>query len=312
MPAARRHRHSPKKQAPAPKRPLPRITDPYAPPDPFIEPAELEEEEPERILHNRKVQRLLKLHALTPVSDKAKEANASIACEREWDEANWKTWVPYDDALEHYENKYGKFVPGAENAAWFARKEPRVAELMVLRHRAGKVRRHNHTDMLAYFAAAHVFEDDFGHAFSCGDGLDDHFKQMESHTITSHALKTYYTAEEVEEVLSTPLEFTIRNPYYDDDWKRNRFDAILRSAEADHSAQLKTSPHPARTPAIISHCDPDAPDWHEWHLEQHYKRVWIRDLLEEIERHHFEAWSDTVGEKRLNVRLPFVKCPSLW
>ncbi|KAJ7437711.1 hypothetical protein FB451DRAFT_1193105 [Mycena latifolia] len=267
MPAARRHRHSPKKQAPAPKHLLPRITNPYAPPRPFIESAELEEEEPERILHNRKVQRLLKRHALTLVSDKAKEANASIACERDRDEANWKTWVPYDDALEDYENKYGKFVPDAENAAWFARKEPQVAELMVLRHRAGKVRRHDHPDMLAYFAAAHVFEDDFGHAFSCGDGLDDHFKQMESHTITAHALKTYYTAEEVEEVLSTPLEFTIRNPYYDDDLKRNRFDAIC---------------------------------------------VWIRDLLEEIERHHFEAWSDTVGEKRFNVCSPFVKRPSLW
>ncbi|KAJ7496474.1 hypothetical protein FB451DRAFT_1162623 [Mycena latifolia] len=306
MPAARRHRHSPKKQAPAPKRPLPCITDPYAPPRPFIEPAELEEEEPERILHNRKVRRLLKRHALMPVSDKAKEANASIACERDQNEANWKTWVPYDDALEDYENKYGKFVPDAENAAWFARKEPRVAELMVLRHHAGKVRRHDHPDMLAYFAAAHVFEDDFGHAFLCGDGLDDHFKQMESHTITAHALKTYYTAEEVEEVLSTPLEFTIRNPYYDDDLKRNRFDAIFEEI----AASSQDSCHHFSLRMLDG--DADAPDWHEWRLEQHYKRVWIRDLLEEIERHHFEAWSDMVGEKRFNVRLPFVKRPSLW
>lgn len=40
--------------------------------------------------------------------------------------------------VDRYEDAYGKFVPDAQNAAWFAKKAPRVAELALVRVKAGK------------------------------------------------------------------------------------------------------------------------------------------------------------------------------
>ncbi|KAJ6457864.1 hypothetical protein DFH09DRAFT_1115681 [Mycena vulgaris] len=220
MPRSRRAKVARKPRAIKAKAPLPRITDPYAPPHPYIAPLSVEEEEPARILHNRKVKRLKKRY------HKAVAAHLSILDDRAREEANWPVYVAYDNALEDYEKQYGKFVPDVENAAWFARKAPRVADLMVLRNIAGDVYRHDYPDMIAYFDAENTFREDFGHQFVCPDGLDDHFKRMRSHEHTAHAL-TYVGAALLEKLLSEPLVVNILNPYPLDDPDHTRFDDLF-------------------------------------------------------------------------------------
>ncbi|KAJ7127207.1 hypothetical protein C8R44DRAFT_733833 [Mycena epipterygia] len=316
MPA---HRHSAK---PKRARRLPRITDPYAPPsmddDAPATHQELLIEEKARAAQNAKVWRLFKQ------LEKARTANASIADERAREEANWTVYVPYANELESYENKYGKFVRDAENAAWFTKKAPRVAELMIAREATGvyisinmgttqgRADRHDHPDMVAYFAAATAFRQDFGHHFSCDDGLDYHLKQMASHAATADVLSVY-NAEELLDVVSSPLTFTVYNPYPEGDAKRERFDAKLRALTiALHGERtLDNFATTVKTTFSFTLLNPYA-KWPEWQVQQHYHRVWIQDEIVEMARHHMEDYEGIVGEKREDVRTPFLRRPPLW
>ena len=134
-------------------------------------------------------------------------------------------------SVESYERLYGKFVPDAQNAQWFARQAPRVAELRLARENAAGWSTLSHqgrwnlttsvysggrllrrpsngvvfigwyvtfsavgflVDANGVFLIARAFEEDFGHPFSAPDGLNEHFARMESHRSTAEELATLY------------------------------------------------------------------------------------------------------------------------
>jgi hypothetical protein len=66
--------------------------------------------------------------------------------------------------------------------------------------------------------AAKVFDEDFGHPFSphdANDGLQEHFERMEFHASVAKSLAQTYgdDAAKLAALFSTPLKFTIENPY---------------------------------------------------------------------------------------------------
>ncbi|KAJ6606678.1 hypothetical protein DFH09DRAFT_1067430 [Mycena vulgaris] len=303
MPRSRRTKVARKLRAVKVKAPLPRITEPYAPLHPYIAPLSVEEEEPARILHNRKVKRLEKCY------HKVVAANLSILDDRTREEANWPVYIAHDNALEDYENQYGKFIPNLENAAWFARKAPRVADLMVLRNIAGNMYRHNHPAMVAYFDAENTFREDFGHQFVCPDGLDDHFKRMRSHEHTAHAL-TYVGATLLEKLLSEPLVVNVLNPYLLDDPDHTRFDDLFSVEDFACWQRLPiTASWQTFSFPMLQGGDPDAPGYQEERLHRYYQAVWVEEVLEEVERHHREDYDDS--HKLFDWGIAEGKCPTV-
>ncbi|KAJ7083560.1 hypothetical protein C8R44DRAFT_753417 [Mycena epipterygia] len=259
MPA---HRRSAK---PKGDRRLPRITDPYAPPsmddDAPAMHQELLIEEKARAAQNAKVWRLVKQ------LEKARTANASIADEHAREEANWTISI----------NRQAFIDIGTTQ---------------------GRADCHDHPDMVAYFAAATAFRQDFGHHFSCDDGLDYHLKQMASHAATADALSVY-NAEELLDVVSSPLTFTVYNPYPEGDAKHERFNAKLHALTiALHGERtLDNFAMTVKTTFSFTLLNPYA-KWLEWRVQQHYHRVWIQDEIVEMARHHMEDYEGIVGEKR--------------
>lgn len=162
MPATRSHRRQRTKAA----APLPRITDPYAPRDeddpvPVTAEEKLAEERG-RVAANKAVCRLLKKHGTCGLgnvqafieflcTERTVAAAASLVNDAERKRKTSETWVNHFMAgtccnrphfqwllighpvVRAYECRYGKFVPDAENAAWQARKKPRMEELYKLR-----------------------------------------------------------------------------------------------------------------------------------------------------------------------------------
>ncbi|KAJ7437033.1 hypothetical protein FB451DRAFT_1306307 [Mycena latifolia] len=212
MPAARRGRHSSNRV------PLPRITDPYAPPKAHltITTQQIIDEEEARVAHNKKICRLWKQH------QKAQRSTRSI-------QRDWPTLLAYDMEVLEYERQYGKFIPDRENAAWFIRKTLCIAELMHAREIAlGTLPlRHDHPDMVVYLRAAATFEIDFGHAFSASDGLDYELQRMESHAASANNLAILYKDDivRITAAISPPLKFKVDNPYSDGDQRQLDFES---------------------------------------------------------------------------------------
>ncbi|KAJ7681686.1 hypothetical protein B0H17DRAFT_1333643 [Mycena rosella] len=175
---------------------------------------------------NKKCCRLWKQH---------KKASRSIV--------NWSRLSEYDAKVFDYENRDGKFIPDAENTAWFAMKAPRIAELMKVRQIALKPLRlrHDHPDMTIYLRAAAAFKNEFGHTFTADDGCDHEFKRMESHAASAQALFALYTDDEagLTVAISEPLTFEVNNPYPGDDPRQVAFEEKLRelkdNVEGHHS-----------------------------------------------------------------------------
>ncbi|KAJ6575941.1 hypothetical protein DFH09DRAFT_1453522 [Mycena vulgaris] len=329
MPPNRLARPSRKaKQGEAP--PLPRITDPYAPPYDWGDyPAILEDrtcgeqvereaegdipaagqgkptafqmqQERGRILLNAKVCKLRKRY------ERTKAANASVENASDRADANWDDW--------HYKRLYGKFVPDGENAAWFARKTPRIAELMILRARAAAAAgdRHDDPDMIIYLDAAKLFETDFGHHFSCDDGLNCYFNCMAYTTLMAAALASEcnHDAEAIAAVASEPVSFDVINPYPVGDERRDWFDTKMRGITL---ALHRPGELPLDVNEIFAFCLANGyAGQGELELREHYRLLYIKHLIRVLESNHSDTYGDLVEEKREFPRSSWIEQPPLW
>ncbi|KAJ7642827.1 hypothetical protein B0H17DRAFT_1216368 [Mycena rosella] len=289
--------------------PLPRITDPYHwMYDSLLYPAELVRQESGRIASNAEVCRLLKLHV------KAKRANAKNIPNRDLREREgWDTQLLYEREKSAYEDEYGKFVPDAENAAWFARKAPRVVLLKAARAAAVELNNHDDPLMAAYLALAQEFEADFGHAFSSQDGWDEHFKQMAFHASTAEALAARFDndVEQIAAAASQPVKFTVYNPYGPDDTNYLRFNNEMRRHALTLDPAATSPPSEGKEIVfLIANCFADCP---ERRLRQHYKCAYIKYLLQRTAWDHSNDLNDTIQESRgANSASPFTGLRLLW
>ncbi|KAF8143249.1 hypothetical protein K438DRAFT_1994060 [Mycena galopus ATCC 62051] len=216
-----------------------RITDPYGIPENYYDDHSLEsfetgftmsrplteEQEEERVqyVNNEEKDRRIaneKLSAMRESYERAKRAaekaqRTHAPNEPKKVQAKHEKGQLYYCQLAQYEMAYGKFVPDSENAAWFAWKAARVAELVVARAAAVKVSVHDHPDTIAYFNAADTFKQDFGHGFSCDDGFDELLERMAYDVRTANALASECDGDPVKisELASEPVMLEVRNPY---------------------------------------------------------------------------------------------------
>ncbi|KAJ7655318.1 hypothetical protein DFH06DRAFT_1133179, partial [Mycena polygramma] len=164
---------------------------------------------------------------------KAVAGNLSIANEAAREQANLPTFMAQRLAVQEYEKLYGKFVADAENRAWFARKKPRMEELMKLRQVAAR-------EGLRGRLRPRI----------CGhDGLDEHFKEMASHAHSAARLRER-NSNNVESMVAEaarPLSFEVSNPYPVGHPRRGDFDDWLR----DRASSLLDAPLLAALPATV-------------------------------------------------------------
>ncbi|KAK7059987.1 hypothetical protein R3P38DRAFT_3168440 [Favolaschia claudopus] len=228
--ATRRSRSSRRTVVPANTDPLRRITDPYKPPEQWLSPPgpgeeidvpvpriseeDMKVEEPARILHNAKISKLEK-------------ANASAHCKLEkmsWETTDARAYIKardragdklrdYTRELWDYQDKYGKWVPDADNAAWFQRKGIREEALLALRKLA--VTTQAQSDFIKYFAKADAFREDFGHNFYHDDGLDDYLKQVEHRLQCARSLDEMFAGDSTKmaEYACQPVVFECFMPF---------------------------------------------------------------------------------------------------
>ncbi|KAJ7238316.1 hypothetical protein B0H12DRAFT_1075306 [Mycena haematopus] len=286
---------------------IPRITDPYSGDNGY---APILSVEAARVAHNQEVCRLREAY------EKAKERNSSIVNERDRWEANRKFMKRYYTSESSYEDMFGKFVPDSENAAWFAKINPRIAELLIARESLANVDRHDHPDMVKYLAAAKAFEEDFGHAFTAhdaADGLDEHFNRMAFHAWVAQDLasKCAGDTDKLGQILSAPLNFVVYNPYRADEFcsefNDKDFDMklreIKRKLEGDAAVEKLPSTVLQNFPFSLSFTD----------LQGYYDARYTEEQLFEMSVHHAEELSGDVGGKRENrTSTPLPRRPPLW
>ncbi|KAF8174186.1 hypothetical protein K438DRAFT_1980484 [Mycena galopus ATCC 62051] len=87
-----------------------------------------------------------------------------------------------------------------------------------------KIYQHDHPAIVKYLADAKVFKEEFGHEFSAhdaDDGHDQYFNSMAFHAWLAKDLKSKCDGnpDKLAEVLSTPLTFTVFNPYNADEFR---------------------------------------------------------------------------------------------
>ncbi|KAK7016888.1 hypothetical protein R3P38DRAFT_3202187 [Favolaschia claudopus] len=163
-------------------------------PVPRISEEDIKVEEPARILHNAKISKLEKANAsayckLGKMNRETIDARAYIkARDRAGDKLR-----DYTRELWDYQDKYGKWVPDADNAAWFQRKGIREEALLALRKLA--VTTQTQSDFIKYFAKADAFREDFGHNFYHDDGLDDYLKQVEHRLHCARSLDEMFAGD---------------------------------------------------------------------------------------------------------------------
>ncbi|KAJ7503601.1 hypothetical protein B0H11DRAFT_2222227 [Mycena galericulata] len=286
---------------------LPRITGPYgglnSEEESFGSYYERMEQEPLRATWNQK------LCQLRLSRDNIKHQNAHIVDPRDRLDANFPAIQAYSKSKSDYQDIFGRFVPDSENAAWFAKINPRIEQMLVARQTAANIERHDHPDMVEYFAAARAFENDFGHPFiahDADDGLDKHFKRMAFQAATAAELQELGDAW-TSKVISEPLTFTLKNPYPEGDQRRLDFDVKLRlfkrTLEGEAAVEELPSNVLADFPFSLRVTD----------LQSYYDAVYTQHKLFCKEIHHWEYFNDDIGEKRDGRGLtPFPPRPPLW
>ncbi|KAJ7488483.1 hypothetical protein B0H11DRAFT_1912975 [Mycena galericulata] len=246
------------------------------------------EQEPLRATWNQK------LCQLRLSRDNIKHQNAHIVDPRDRLDANFPAIQAYSKSKSDYQDIFGRFVPDSENAAWFAKINPRIEQMLVARQTAANIDRHDHADMVKYFAAARAFEDDFGHPFTAhdaDDGLDEHFKRMAFQTSTAAKLQELGDAW-TSKVISEPLTFTLKNPYPEGDQRRLDFDVKLRLFKRTLEGEAAVDELPSNVladfPFSLGVTD----------LQSYYDAVYTQHKLFCKEIHHWEYFNDDIGEKR--------------
>ncbi|KAJ7159326.1 hypothetical protein C8R43DRAFT_1124539 [Mycena crocata] len=221
MPAERHQTRQHRKARKVPPRPLPRITDPYAPPEDPEDVAEtmeeLRSEEANRVIQNAMVALLKQLYEKASTAD-AEDADIYLDA--------------YETQKIKYEDSFGKFVPDSENAAWFARKAPRAEELRVARLAAMDATDHDDPAMALALDLGEKFEEDFGQAFS--DDLNFHFERFASHAASARCLHFVHGDDVTKWAARAeqPVTFDICNPYPEGHHRRGDFDNKLRKLKA--------------------------------------------------------------------------------
>ncbi|KAJ6545759.1 hypothetical protein B0H19DRAFT_1076020 [Mycena capillaripes] len=259
---------------------LPRITEPYSGDhgyEPFLGSfASVLSVEAARAAHNKEVCQLRKAY----ISEKAMDEGDS-----------WDAMTEYYRSKSSYQEMYGKFVPDSQNAAWFAKINPRIAELLMARKSLANVEHHDHPDMVKYLAAAEAFEEEFEHPFTAHDaedGLDEHFNRMAFHACIAKGLAG--DPNKLAEVLSTPLTFTVYNPYLreeyrsefnDEDFDRKLRD-IKRELEGDAAVEALEPTVLKNFPFSLSFTD----------LQGYYDAKYTEEKLYWMSMHHSEELSD--------------------
>ncbi|KAJ7715337.1 hypothetical protein B0H16DRAFT_1477494 [Mycena metata] len=286
-----------------------RRIDPYAPRESPPTPAEILEQEEDRLAHNARICALRKYAAV--------KLHASITNARARFEATEETLAEVETQTILYEQLYGKFIPDAQNPAWFARKAARIADLVLLRQKAtrGVPLRYDHPDMVRYLTAGaselylgsfyvanalaeDAFEEDFGHPFSHSDGLDIEFDRMASHRSSAAWLFKTFSDDPVglATYASKPLVFQIDNPYPEDNTRRKRFDLMLRQLKllVEGPRGSETLPANVVDPFPFSLTNP----WQnleQWRLCGYYDACFIREKISNLALYHWEALHDQLS-----------------
>ncbi|KAJ7147942.1 hypothetical protein C8R43DRAFT_952951 [Mycena crocata] len=315
MPAQRHQTRQHRKARKVPPRPLPRITDPYAPPEDPEDIAEtmeeLRSEEANRVIQNATVALLKQLYGPTEKASTADAEDADIYLDA------------YETRKIKYEDSFGKFVPDAENAAWFARKAPRAEELRVARMAAMDATDHDDPAMALALDLGEKFEEDFGQAFS--DDLNFHFERFASHAASARCLHFVHGDDVTKWAARAeqPVTFDICNPYPEGHHRRGDFDNKLAAStvctdedahgHAPHGDEPPTPPSGVVTFRIVNpYAGRSGGVSASEVLRGFYDAEYSRQRIQRMTLYHWEDVWDSVGEKRENPHSPFVRRYPLW
>ncbi|KAJ7182225.1 hypothetical protein C8R43DRAFT_940374 [Mycena crocata] len=311
MPAQRHQTRQHRKARKVPPRPLPRITDPYAPPEDPEDIAEtmeeLRSEEANRVIQNATVALLQQLYGPTEKASTADAEDADIYLDA------------YETRKIKYEDSFGKFVPDAENTAWFARKAPR----RVARMAAMDATDHDDPAMALALDLGEKFEEDFGQAFS--DDLNFHFERFASHAASARCLHFVHGDDVTKWAARAeqPVTFDICNPYPEGHHRRGDFDNKLAAStvctdedahgHAPHGDEPPTPPSGVVTFRIVNpYAGRSGGVSASEVLCGFYDAEYSRQRIQRMTLYHWEDVWDSVGEKRENPHSPFVRWYPLW
>ncbi|KAJ7121810.1 hypothetical protein C8R43DRAFT_959588 [Mycena crocata] len=279
MPAQRHQTRQHRKARKVPPRPLPRITDPYAPPEDPEDIAEtmeeLRSEEANRVIQNATVALLKQLYGPT---EKASTADAEDA----------------DIYLDAYETR-----------------TPRAEELRVARMAAMDATDHDDPAMALALDLGEKFEEDFGQAFS--DDLNFHFERFASHAASARCLHFVHGDDVTKWAARAeqPVTFDICNPYPEGHHRRGDFDNKLRKLKAladedahghaPHGDEPPTPPSGVVTFRIVNpYAGRSGGVSASEVLRGFYDAEYSRQRIQRMTLYHWEDVWDSVGEKREN------------
>ncbi|KAF8183521.1 hypothetical protein K438DRAFT_1766810 [Mycena galopus ATCC 62051] len=243
----------------------------------------------------------------------AKAANRSIENERDRRDADWEAECAYTPFKFLYEQQYGQFVPDPENADWFTKINPRIAGLLIARESVAKIYQHDHPAIVKYLADAKDFKEDFGHEFSAhdaDDGHDQYFNCMAFHAWLAKELKSKCDGnpDKLAEVLSTPLTFTVFNPYNADDFRSDFNDK-------DFNAKLRGIKRKLEGDAAVNALGPNVLQNFPFGLpftdvQGYYDARYMQKQLDSMVEHHRQELMDDFDDDDHSA--PFIRRPPLW
>ncbi|KAJ7149088.1 hypothetical protein C8R43DRAFT_1128848 [Mycena crocata] len=280
---------------------------------------ELRSEEANRVIQNATVALLKQLYEKASTAD-AEDADIYLDA--------------YETRKIKYEDSFGKFVPDAENAAWFASQSAsgRGTEggtdggkykLLTNTRCAVDATDHDDPAMALALDLGEKFEEDFGQAFS--DDLNFHFERFASHAASARCLHFVHGDDVTKWAARAeqPVTFDICNPYPEGHHRRGDFDNKLRKLKAladedahghaPHGDEPPTPPSGVVTFRIVNpYAGRSGGVSASEVLRGFYDAEYSRQRIQRMTLYHWEDVWDSVGEKRENPHSPFVRRYPLW
>ncbi|KAJ7687026.1 hypothetical protein B0H17DRAFT_1136531 [Mycena rosella] len=197
-------------------------------------------------------------------------------------------------SLDDYAERFGKFVPDAENAEWHARKETRFNELTERRQDVVYLSHISHkSELLQYFEDAtettgtvRQFEAEFGFQFEVDDDMRKILSNKEKILAEYTALMDRVNGDRGAacDIAGNGYRFMVKNPFPGADERRAEFDTTLRRIYA--RCRLDgASPRKATLNAKLFVFD--LPNYHPERHDEHLTydcqcRVWEVDAKEMV------------------------------
>ncbi|KAJ6553755.1 hypothetical protein DFH09DRAFT_1085513 [Mycena vulgaris] len=174
----------------------------------------------------------------------------------------------YHFKREDYEEQYGKYIPDAENADWFSRKERMYLDLLDMRAQTGEAHLndglfladtllehfshlHHRAELWAYFDAVHAYEQEFGLAFEVDD-VDDHtFRMKRKVLVEFDRLMSRHEGDVCAalEAAGRPFTFSVANLFAGNDERRVDFDMRRSTRTIGWIMQCRATPPSANISA---------------------------------------------------------------